>query len=132
VTTGFTSLTGRWLGRYEYPYGAPPVTFEAELTDLAGELSGEIYEPNTFRPDAGPELSADILGQRDGGQVTFLKRYRGLPSERWPHYDGTVNARLTRIEGRWLFAQVNFSGRFVMMRKPLAGAAVEKVAEAVI
>jgi hypothetical protein len=126
------SMTGRWLGRYEYPYGPPPVPFEADLIDEAGGLSGAIYEPNTFRPNAGPELSADITGSRTGAQVVFQKRYRGAPAREWPFYEGTVNSAFTRIEGRWIFHHIGLSGRFVMMRKPLATVSAAREVEAVV
>ncbi|MGL5009638.1 MAG: hypothetical protein ACRC6I_07120 [Paracoccaceae bacterium] len=126
------SLTGRWLGRYDYPYGAASVAFEADVVEDAGVLGGAIFEPNTFRRDAGPELVADIQGSRDGAQVMFHKRYRGATPAEWPHYEGVVNGALTRIEGRWVFAATGFSGRFVMMRKPVASTAVLREAEAVV
>jgi hypothetical protein len=126
------SLTGRWLGRYEYPYAAPPVPFEADLVEDAGLLTGTIYEPNTFKPGAGPELLADITGSRAGAQVVFQKRYRGAPGHEWPFYEGTANSALTRIEGYWIFRHIGFSGRFVMMRKPKATATAKREAEAVV
>lgn len=126
------SLTGRWPGRYEYPYAAPPVPFEAEIVEDAGMISGAIYEPNTFKRDAGPELLADITGNRAGAQVVFQKRYRAAPAQEWPIYEGTANNALTRIEGRWIFHHIGFSGRFVMIRKPMAAAKAKRETEAVV
>jgi hypothetical protein len=98
----FADLTGRWLGRYEYPDGNDTVPFEAELAET---------------------LDAILTGQRDGMTVLFAKRYLGFQEDGPIGYEGTVDAALSRIEGHWSFAlPVQYSGRFVMMRKPLASA----------
>ncbi len=116
-------LTGRWLGRYQYDSAAPVVAFEADLEEFAGALTGEIREPNSFRPDQGAELSASLTGSRAGTAVDFVKVYRGFTQGDHPHYSGTTNPALTRIEGQWHFLRAPWMrGRFVMMRKPLASA----------
>jgi hypothetical protein len=68
-------------------------------------------------------LDAILTGQRDGMTVLFAKRYLGFQEDGPIGYEGTVDAALSRIEGHWSFAlPVQYSGRFVMMRKPLASA----------
>lgn len=127
MSKSYTSLSGRWLGRYEYPDGREPVPFEAVLAEELDLLAGEIEEPNTFAQGHGPVLSAMIEGSRDGLSVEFRKRYHGFALQSCPQYDGEVNAALTRIEGIWRFAaQPGFVGRFVMMRKPMAEARLER------
>lgn len=121
MARGHDSLTGRWLGRYDYGDGRPGVAFEAALLDQGGALSGVIEEPNTFGRGASPVLAADVDGTRAGSAVSFLKQYLGTGPESWPSYHGTANAALTRVEGRWWFASdPRQSGRFVLMRKPRA------------
>ena len=118
----FTSLTGRWLGRYDYARGAAaPVAFEAELTDDQGTIAGETTEPNTFRPDLGVVLSAVLHGSRNGPDVTLAKTYLQFSEGPPIAYIGVANAKLTRIEGRWHFPDMpSEGGRFVLMRKPAA------------
>lgn len=126
MTEQHKDLTGRWMGRYEYDRGGTPTAFEAELTEAA-DLSGEMWEPNGFRKDLGAELSATLSGARTGDQVSFVKRYLGFEQGDHPIYDGTANAALTRIEGRWRFThQPGWGGRFVMMRKAKAAATAEQ------
>ncbi len=121
MARGFDSLTGRWLGRYDYADGRPGVAFEASLLDQDGALSGVVEEPNTFGRSAAAVLVADLDGTRSGSAVSFLKRYVGSDRLAWPSYHGTANAALTRVEGRWWFAaDPRQSGRFVLMRKPRA------------
>jgi hypothetical protein len=127
VARAFTSLTGRWLGRYEYDAGPEPVPFEADLIEDLGFLSGETAEGNTFRPELDGTLHAVITGNHSKGSVHFTKTYLGFEADDHPIYSGRANANLTRIEGRWFFpSQPGWAGRFVMMRKP--GAAAERKA----
>ena len=125
--TGYTSLTGRWLGRYDYSGNREGVGFEVDLVDIEGDLSGSIFEPNTFRRDMGSELTAELGGRHASGTVQFVKRYLGFRQGNDPAYSGEVNAALTRIAGTWVFPGRGGSGRFVMSRKPLAAARVERL-----
>jgi hypothetical protein len=126
----FENLSGQWLGRYEYEHGQPPVAFEADVTDDAGALSGQTGEQNTFRPGLGPVLTAIISGTRTAHDVAFSKQYQGFEQGDRLAYQGTANAALTRIEGRWRFVGTPwFAGRFVMMRKPKAAARAARKAE---
>ena len=119
-----TDLTGRWMGRYDYNSRVlPAVAFEVVLTDAAGDLSGTITEPNGFRGDRGATLTARLIGGRDGADVRFVKYYIGFDQYDDPHYRGTVNAALTRIEGQWHFPIVGGAGgRFIMTRESAQGA----------
>ncbi|WP_284166004.1 hypothetical protein [Frigidibacter sp. SD6-1] len=124
------SLTGRWLGRYDYQGAAEPVPFEVDLHDTGGSLTGDVTEPNSFRPDQGTILSAVLNGDHNGLRVSFIKRYVGFDQGDHPRYQGELNPARTRIEGRWHFPKSPAqSGRFVMMRKPRA-AAEERASEA--
>ena len=114
----YTSLTGRWMGRFEYDRGGVASSFEAEITETGTALDGDTTEPNNFRKDMGSELTATLTGSRADGHVSFVKRYNGFDQGDLLLYDGTVNAALSRIEGRWRFsAQPGWGGRFVMFRK---------------
>lgn len=122
MAQGFTDLSGRWLGRYDYQNAAEPVPFEAELTEELGMIDGLSSETNTFRPELGAVLDALLSGARTQQDVQFSKRYLGFAQPALT-YQGTVNGTLTRIEGTWSFPPaIGGSGRFVMMRKPLASA----------
>ena len=119
MTETFTTLTGQWLGRFEYDRGGVAAAFEAELSETDGVLRGQTTEPNSFRKDMGPELTAQITGSRADDKVSFFKRYIGFDQGDLLIYDGTTDAVLTRIEGRWRFnAQPNWGGRFVLLIRP--------------
>jgi hypothetical protein len=125
----YKNLTGRWLGRYDQPAQQPSVPFEADLVEEAGSLTGETQEPNTFRRELGPTLTAILSGGRTGQTVSFIKDYQGF-AQHGPVYLGEANAALTRIAGHWSFPGLpGLTGRFVMMRKPLAAAKVTKARE---
>lgn len=116
-------LTGLWIGRYTYKAGGEPVPFEVELVQLGGGLDGHMVEPNTFLPEGGPELIADLIGSEYDGGVSFVKRYRDLPALHHPRYEGRLLASGQRIEGTWRFDAPNwFTGDFTMTRKPRAAA----------
>ena len=117
MTDGFTTLSGAWMGRYDYGAGQCPVSFEAMLQDDAGALSGQITEPNTFRRDMGASLTASLVGDRLGYDVTFRKIYAGFDQGGDPVYEGVLNAALDRIDGMWRFSNdPQWSGRFMMIR----------------
>ena len=114
----FTSLTGSWTGVYDYAAGyGEPVSFNALLVEEAGAVSGETMEPNTFAAEGVDCLLATISGARADGQLSFLKRYEGLPGAGHEvRYDGVVNEDLTKIEGQWRIERSGWSGPFVMNR----------------
>jgi hypothetical protein len=124
-------LTGRWIGRYTYASGTDSVPFEAELWQTGRTLEGRIVEPNTFQPDAGPELSAQLMGWAADGRLVFTKRYSGLPMSEHPEYEGQVLRDGRRIEGTWRFpGKTWWTGGFSMSRKPRAEAKAKREAGA--
>ena len=128
-----TDLTGRWMGRYDYNSRVlPAVAFEVVLEEEAGHLTGIITEPNGFRGDRGASLRARLIGGRDGAEVRFVKYYIGFDQDDDPHYAGTANAALTRIEGTWHFPVIGGKGgRFVMTRERVQVAVRARRMEAV-
>ena len=97
------------------------MAFDADLMEIAGALSGESVEQNTFRKDQGTELHAVLSGYREGTTVTFVKTYLGFLQSGDPTYFGNVDASLTRIEGEWHFPKHPAQrGRFIMVREPNA------------
>ena len=132
-------LSGDWTGVYDYGHGGQDaVPFTATLIDVGGVVWGDTQEPNTFAPDAGAELIAEISGTRSGVELHFRKAYLGKPrGGDYPiHYAGHVSAGGKRIEGHW---RINlpgapFGGPFVMTR--ITGVAVSrgrvKTAEVVV
>ena len=63
------SLTGRWIGRYDYDDGEASVPFEADMTQTGMTLRAMTAEPNTFRHGGAPELLGALY------QVDALKAY---------------------------------------------------------
>lgn len=120
----FKNLSGYWTGVYDYAAADEAVPFNAVLCDEAGQISGEIIEPNTFAQAADRELFSSLSGVLDGGSVTFVKHYEALPGAgHTVLYVGEVDARRTKIEGRWRIGP-SWSGPFVMNRASDGGAAV--------
>lgn len=113
-------LTGKWAGFYNYPVPAPPVNFEAVLSDAGGRLTGTTAEPDTARGTGGT-LQAVIDGQRQGSSVSFLKMYDEAGQDYdTVHYSGTVASAGDEIEGRWQVGG-SWSGTFLMVRARGAG-----------
>lgn len=129
-----TDLTGLWSGHYsEGRFG--PTPFSAHIAETAGSLTGTTLEPATFGAPFLLELSADITGGRTGQNVHFTKIYHPAPGvHRTPiAYSGTVDEKLSRIEGEWRFPD-GWSGLFVLVRASRgakAEAEERKVAEPV-
>ena len=116
-------LSGDWTGVFDYGLETQDaVPFTATLMDVGGVVWGETQEPNTFAPNAGPELIAEVSGTRSGLEVHFRKAYCGKPrGGAYPiHYTGHISAGGKRIEGQWRInvPGVPFSGPFVMTRVP--------------
>lgn len=131
------NLTGLWVGEYRYPVNArdpisslkfPPVSFTARISDQGGSFFGEITE------DDGP--SSVIRGTREGGSVTFSKRYSDTGGGRFIDrilYEGGLNDDATRIDGSWVIARVpEGPGEFFMMREKPKAKEVEVEREAEI
>jgi hypothetical protein len=119
-------LTGVWSGAYWYGASGMPVPFTAHIIDQGGSLSGTTLEPATFGSPGLADLSADIRGARGALSVGFTKVYHAAPGvHREPiAYAGTVDAKLTTIEGDWRLPG-GFSGRFVLQRASRGVAASE-------
>jgi hypothetical protein len=116
VSKSRSSLTGSWSGAYRYPRDAGPETvFNAQIEEVGGAFVGSIQEPNHFLGDAGSVLLAEMEGVRTHQTVTFTKFYQHEGIRHAVRYDGSVDADLTRIEGRWTIAG-DWSGTFFMTR----------------
>ena len=112
-----TDLTGLWSGEFWYSHTSRPTPFSAHIIDSGGTISGTTLEPATFGSPHLTELSADISGSRGDLSLRFTKIYHPGPGvHRNPiYYAGTVDEKLTMIDGDWRFAN-GFSGRFVLVR----------------
>lgn len=117
MTKGRSSLTGSWSGAYRYPNGGHETVFNAQITESGGAFVGVTQEPNEFLQDAVSVLHGEIEGHREGSAVTFTKFYNhGHDATRHSiRYEGTVDANLTQIEGRWIVSS-DWSGTFFMHR----------------
>jgi hypothetical protein len=122
-----SSLTGSWSGAYRYRADAGPETvFNVQIEEVGGAFTGAMQEPNQRR---GGVVTADIEGVRTGQSVTFTKFYDGSGGmDHAIRYEGTADAELTRIEGRWAIPR-NWTGTFFMVRDD-DGAAEEVAQEA--
>ncbi|MGB3407396.1 MAG: hypothetical protein WBA67_07860 [Jannaschia sp.] len=128
------TLTGRWIGHYDYADGAPSVPFEADLTQTGMTLRATTVEPNTFRPGGMPELRGFLTGWIVGSEVRLTKTYT-FDQGADPEYVGRVDPSFRRITGRWNFDEFpEIRGNFSMMRQPDARAKVARraIAEAEI
>ena len=120
------SLTGRWIGRYDYDDGEASVPFEADMTQTGMTLRAMTAEPNTFRPGGAPELHGFLTGWVVGREVRLTKTYT-FDQGADPEYVGHVDAEACRITGRWSFEDhPEVSGRFTMTRRPAAKARAER------
>lgn len=122
-----SSLTGSWSGAYRYPNGGHETVFNAQIDETAGAFIGATQEPNEFLDITDSVLHGEIDGMREGSAVTFVKFYNhGQDGARHSiRYEGSVDANLTRIEGRWIVSR-GWSGTFFMTRDDLGEeAAVE-------
>jgi hypothetical protein len=119
------SLTGAWSGAYRYPRGPRRETvFNAQIEEVGGAFTGAVQEPNLLRPELGPIVTSDIEGVRVAQAVSFTKFYNGSGGMNHAvRYEGSANAALTRIEGRWTVPN-SWSGTFFMSRDD-EGEAVE-------
>lgn len=134
MTKRRSSLTGSWSGAYRYPNGGHETVFNAQIEETAGAFIGATQEPNDFLDTTDTILHGAIDGAREGSAVTFVKFYNHSQdgARHSIRYEGTVDANLSRIEGRWV-VHSNWSGTFFMTRDDLGEAeAVEREVEAPI
>lgn len=110
------NLTGVWDGSYVQP-GAGVVTFLATLIEAGGALGGSVSEPCMTPICPISTHNASIAGHRSGSAVSFVKRYEP-PGYGYDtvHYEGSVNAETTEIDGRWKIPGTSLSGTFLMVR----------------
>lgn len=125
------SLTGSWSGAYRYAHGGETV-FNAQIEEAGGAFVGTTHEPNEFADPALSVLTADIEGVREGQSVTFTKFYHHQGIRHAIRYEGRADAKLARIEGKWIVRSA-WSGTFFMVRDDDgAEAEAEQQAEAEI
>ena len=105
------------------------VTFLATLIEAGGALGGSVTEPCMTSGCPVSTHNASIAGYRAGGAVSFVKRYEP-PGYGYDtvHYEGSVNAEATEIDGRWRIPGMRSSGTFLMIRsgKPAQSVATEQ------
>lgn len=121
------NLTGECRGLYTYPDEALHVSFAADLVEIAGQLSGEVLEPDTL--SAAPRtIQASISGRRTGSAVSFDKRYLGAAGyEAVVQYTGAVSEDGLEIEGGWTIPG-DGGGTFLMIRATAEHAPERRVA----
>jgi len=110
-----TSLTGLWHGQFSYPIANPPEFFIANLLETTDFIGGSIQETVQNGRHKGKIFHASVSGQRTGNHVQFTKRYETPPRIHSVHYEGTLNADSTEIEGTWTVPN-SWSGKFLMIR----------------
>lgn len=128
-------LTGRWTGVYFYPVDpvqnpfddCPPTPFIAELSDVAGTVTGTTSEPDVMY-DASVDIPSVIDGSHDGSTLRFAKFSDAPEGFDDPiHYEGAISSDGLTVEGRWSILD-GWSGTFRMQRQ--SGAAAGREAEA--
>lgn len=109
-------VSGSWRGIFNYPQALPPNSFEAELREAGGIVTGETREVGDGEDEGETILHAYLDGRRSGTGISFVKRYDLLRRAANPvHYDGTLSPEGDEITGRWTIAG-NWSGTFLMVR----------------
>lgn len=122
------SLTGSWSGAYRYSSDVRgEVVFNAQIEEVGGAFTGALQEPNAHGYASGSVVTSDIEGVRTGNSVVFTKFYDGSGGMfHAVRYQGTVDANLTRIDGKWSIPR-DVTGTFFMVRDDTAEeAAVER------
>jgi hypothetical protein len=117
-------LTGRWSGIFNYPALFPPNSFEADIRDSGGLITGLISQPREAFEGPGPARQAVIEGSREGSILNFVKIYDDLDRPT-PHYHGVIQPGGDEIEGEWTIPG-DWSGTFLMIRGGRAEEAVER------
>lgn len=117
-------LSGRWSGIFSYPSLLPPNSFEAEIRDVGGLITGVITQPREGFEPSGPPRQAMIDGRREGEDVTFVKFYDDLDRPT-PHYHGRIQAGGDEVNGEWTIPG-DWSGTFIMIRKAEGSASEQR------
>ena len=63
------NVTGVWQGLYTYPGGSPSVSFIADLTEIAGMLSGITREGDVLDGSPGESIAATLIGSLRAGST---------------------------------------------------------------
>ena len=117
-------LTGRWTGVYFYPPDpvqnpfddCPPTPFPAELSDVAGVVTGTTSEPDMIHGQV-VDIPSVIDGSHDGSSLRFVKFSEAAEGFEEPiHYDGAISNDGLAIDGRWSIPGA-WSGTFRMQRQ---------------
>jgi hypothetical protein len=114
-----TDLTGVWDGTYWYGGGQNPTRFVATLFETAGSVHGTTLELAPPGFVATGELPANILGTRNGAEVSLVKAYEVKTRMRLAPiaYTGVVDASFSVIEGGWRIPGPQpLAGGFIMRR----------------
>ncbi|GAA0654042.1 hypothetical protein [Brevundimonas lenta] len=128
--TKLVDLSGRWTGVYFYPFDPienpfddlPPVPFTAELSDVAGAVSGTAAEPDLLY-DAAAVIPSIIDGWHDGRTLRFVKFSEAAEGFEHPiHYDGAISSDGLSVDGHWSIPSA-WSGTFQMQRRAAPAAA---------
>ena len=119
-------VSGRWRGIYSYDATGASNSFDAELFDHAGRITGETSEASDFLDDIDPIQRAFLDGSRSGDVIAFVKCYDELHRVGDPvAYDGTISEDGDEIAGRWTI-HGTWSGRFLMIRTSQHESAVQQ------
>ncbi len=126
-TAALPSLSGHWVGQYDYLLPEPGVPFVATLSHDRETFTGTSSEPNTFSRYGGSRLEADLSGTLTADGIEFSKAYRGVPDARHIiHYSGSLSAERDHIQGSWRVSipgEPDFTGVFWMKRQRAANEA---------
>lgn len=117
-------LSGHWSGMFSYPSLFPPNSFEAEIRDSGGLVTGLITQPREPFEPPGPPRCAMIDGRRDGDTLTFVKFYDDLDRPT-PHYRGRIQPGGDEVNGEWTIPG-DWSGTFIMIRQGKEAAKEER------
>jgi hypothetical protein len=106
-------LNGAWVGQYLYKSNYT-VPFTVSLEQSQTRLYGHSTEPNTFGAPDAKNLTADLLGQVDGNEISFNKTYdRTGGVSHTVQYRGTFDGE--KITGYWKL-ECGDTGSFIMIR----------------
>ena len=109
-------ITGFWAGQFHYsePH-YNPVSFDCEIVQTAGFISGNITETSELKTTPYFIISSILEGTISNRDVAFTKIYQSENPAYVPVvYEGKVNTRETEITGIW--KRPDWSGTFIMRK----------------
>jgi hypothetical protein len=118
-------LSGRWSGVYFYPNDPiwnpddvmPATTFNAELVDSEGRVSGTVVEPDNLYCNGSRTIPSVVDGSHDGRTLRFAKFSEAEEGYESPiHYEGAISADGLTVDGSWSIPG-DWSGTFRMQRQ---------------